>query len=179
VTAPGHIKHAAVPPFIAFGELDKTKSPRVDELLKIFEGLTAVAVAVPDDIELAMWDKYLMICAYSGVGAVTRQPVGLFRTVPETRIMFRHTLEEVVAVANARGVMLSEQSIQGVMDRMDASQPDVMASMQKDILEGRPSELDAQIGALIRMAHMADLSVPTNEFIYASLLPLELKARGM
>lgn len=179
VAAPGHIKHVAVPPFIAFGEWNKSKSARVGALLKVFEGLTAVKASAPEDIELAMWEKYLMICAYSGVGAVTRQPVGVFRGAPETRNMFRHVLEEVVAVANARGVMLSEQSIQGVMDRMDVTQPDVMASMQKDVMEGRPSELDAQIGALIRMARMADLSLPANEFIYASLLPMELKARGM
>jgi hypothetical protein len=43
--------------------------------------------------------------------------------------------------------------------------------MQKDIMEGRPSELEAQTGVL-------DVSTPTHEFIYASLLPMELKARG-
>jgi len=50
--------------------------------------------------------------------------------------------------------------------------------MQKDIMEGRPSELEAQTGALVRMGRALDVSTPTHEFIYASLLPMELKARG-
>jgi 2-dehydropantoate 2-reductase len=93
--------------------------------------------------------------------------------------MFRRALEEVVLVANSRGVHLTDESVQGVMDRIDQTQPDMVASMQKDIMEGRPSELEAQTGALIRMAHAADLSVPTHESIYQTLLPLEEKARGL
>ena len=54
-----------------------------------------------------MWEKYLLICAFSGVGAVTRQPVGVFRSNPESRAMFIRSLHEVVAVARARGVELT------------------------------------------------------------------------
>jgi 2-dehydropantoate 2-reductase len=92
--------------------------------------------------------------------------------------MFIQSLQEVVAVARARGVELTEQSAESVLSRIDQTQPDMMASMQKDMMEGRPSELEAQIGALVRMAHAANISVPTNEFIYSTLLPLEQKARG-
>ena len=137
-----------------------------------------MTVEVPADIQLAMWEKYLFISAFSGVGAVTRQPVGIFRAVPESRAMFRRMLEEVALVANARGVDLNEASVQAVLERVDKTQPDTMASMQKDIMEGRPSELEAQTGALVRMARELSLSVPTHEFIYASLLPMEKVARG-
>jgi 2-dehydropantoate 2-reductase len=92
--------------------------------------------------------------------------------------MFRRALEEVVLVANARGIDLNEKSVQSVMDRIDQIQPNVMASMQKDIMEGRPSELESQTGALVRMARALAVSVPTHEFIYASLLPMEKEARG-
>ena len=50
--------------------------------------------------------------------------------------------------------------------------------MHKDILEGRPSELEAQTGAVVRMGRELGVSTPTHDFIYASLLPLELKARN-
>jgi 2-dehydropantoate 2-reductase len=120
-----------------------------------------------------------LISAFSGVGAVTRAPVGVFRSIAETRAMFRRALEEVVLVANSRGVGLTENSVQSVMDRIDQTQPDTMASMQKDILAGRPSELESQTGALVRMARAADVSAPTHEFIYASLLPMEKKTRTL
>ena len=175
----GHIKHVGIDPFITFGELSGGKSERVQKLYDVFKNLPGVTVQESENIELGMWEKYLFICAMSGVGAVTRQPVGGFRSIPESRAMFRRALEEVVLVANARGIGLTENSVQSVMDRIDQIQPDVMASMQKDILEGRPSELESQTGALVRMARAATVSVPTHEFIYASLLPMEKKARSL
>ena len=174
----GHIKHVGIDPFIAFGELNREMSERVSKLYDVFKNISGVTVEASGNIELAMWEKYLLISAFSGVGAVTRSPVGMFRSIPETRAMFRRALEEVVLVANSRGVGLTEKSVQAVMDRIDQTQPETMASMQKDVLAGRPSELESQTGALVRMARAATVSVPTHEFIYASLLPMEKKARG-
>jgi 2-dehydropantoate 2-reductase len=173
----GHIKHVGIDPYIAYGELNGAKSERISALHSAFKNIPGVTAEARENIELAMWEKYLLICAFSGVGAVTRAPVGMFRSIPESRAMFRHVLEEVALVANSRGVDLTEKSVQSVMDRIDQTQPDTMASMQKDVIEGRPSELESQIGAIVRMARAADVSVPTNEFIYASLLPQEKKAR--
>ena len=175
----GHIKHVGIDPFIAFGELNREMSERVSKLYDVFKNISGVTVEESGNIELAMWEKYLLISAFSGVGAVTRSPVGMFRSIPETRAMFRRALEEVVLVANSRGVGLTEGSVQSVMDRIDQTQPDTMASMQKDVLAGRPSELESQTGALVRMARAATVSVPTHEFIYASLLPMEKKARQL
>ena len=174
----GHIKHVGIDPYIAFGELNREISERISVLLNAFKNISGITAEASENIELAMWEKYLFICAFSGVGAVTRSPVGAFRSIPETRAMFRRALEEVALVANTRGVGLTEKTVQSIMDRIDQTPPDTMASMQKDILEGRPSELESQTGAIVRMAHAADVSVPTHEFIYASLLPIEKKARG-
>ena len=175
----GHIKHVGIDPFIAFGELNREMSERVSKLYDVFKNISGVTVEESGNIELAMWEKYLLISALSGVGAVTRSPVGMFRSIPETRAMFRRALEEVVLVSNSRGVGLTEKSVQAVMDRIDQTQPDTMASMQKDVLAGRPSELESQTGALVRMARAATVSVPTHEFIYATLLPMEKKARQL
>jgi len=49
--------------------------------------------------------------------------------------------------------------------------------MQRDVMEGRPSELEAQIGAVVRLGQEADVATPLHEFIYHSLLPLELRAK--
>ncbi len=50
--------------------------------------------------------------------------------------------------------------------------------MQRDIMEGRPSELEAQNGAVVRLGQEVGAATPLNTFIYHSLLPLELKATG-
>jgi 2-dehydropantoate 2-reductase len=177
ISEPGVIKHVGVPPFIAFGELDHKKSERVLRLEDIFANLTGVSVEIPDDIHRAMWEKFVFIAGVSGVGAVTRQPIGVVRALPETRAMLLRAMEEVVAVGRARGVDLDEKTAERIMSAVvDRAPEGTIPSMQKDIMEGRRSELEAQNGAVVRKGREKGIPTPVNEFIYASLLPMELAA---
>ena len=177
IAAPGHITHVGVKPFISFGELNREKSERVEKLKDVFSALDGIDVEVPEDILASMWGKFILICSTSGVGAVTRQPFGVIRVIPESRAMLKASVEETVHVGRAKGVNLPSDIIDVIMKRIDGFPETMVASMQKDIMEGRPSELEAQTGAVVRMGHALDILVPTHEFIYASLLPMEMKAR--
>ena len=179
VEGPGYIRHVGVPPFIAFGELDNSKSARVDSLKKMFSSLQGITVDVPADINTAMWEKFIFISGSSGVGAYTGQTIGEFRANPETRAMLFNAMNETAAIARARGAVLSESFVADTMTRIDSIQPHIIASMQKDIMEGRPSELNEQTGAVIRMGRAVGVPTPTHEAIYEKLLPLENKARGL
>ncbi len=64
------------------------------------------------------------------------------------------------------------------MAMFDSLRPEITSSMQRDVMEGRPSELDAQIGVVVRFGQEADVATPLHAFIYNSLLPMELRARG-
>jgi 2-dehydropantoate 2-reductase len=50
--------------------------------------------------------------------------------------------------------------------------------MQRDIAAGKPSELESQTGAVVRMAQESGVDVPTHALIYQTLQPLEEKARA-
>jgi 2-dehydropantoate 2-reductase len=164
-------------PFVSFGELDNTRSGRVKELQEIFPSLGGLDVDVPPDIHVAMWDKFIFICSTSGVGAVTRQPMGVFRSVPESRAMLESAVREVEEIGRKKGVAMPEDLIETLMKRIDGLPAGMVASMQKDIMEGRLSELEAQTGAVVRMGRALEVPTPTHTFIYASLLPME-KAAG-
>lgn len=179
IAAPGHIRHVGVQPFIAFGELDRSKSARVESLREIFVSLDGITVDVPADINVAMWEKFVFISGTSGVGAFTGQTIGGFRSNPETREMLINAMNETAAIGRARGVPLADSLVSDTMQRVDKLQPDVTASMQKDMMEGRPSELNEQTGAVIRMGRAMGVPTPIHEIIYAKLLPLENKARGL
>jgi 2-dehydropantoate 2-reductase len=64
------------------------------------------------------------------------------------------------------------------MSMYDDQVAESTASLQRDVMAGRPSELDAQIGAVVRFGQEADVTIPQHAFIYHSLLPMELRARG-
>ncbi len=177
IAGPGHIRHVGIEPYVAFGELDGRKSERAARLKQALEG-AGVSVNIPEDIQAAMWEKFVFIAAISGVGAVTRAAVGVVRSVAETRQMLLQALEEVVQVGRARGVNLPANLATKRMAFIDGIAPGVTASMQRDIMDGRPSELAAQSGAVVRMGLEAGVATPVHAFLYASLLPQELKARG-
>jgi 2-dehydropantoate 2-reductase len=177
VAGPGHIVHAGTDPFIKFGELDNHRSQRVELLLDIFKR-AGVNTEIPPDIQVAMWMKFLIITVWSGMGAMTRAPVGIWRSLPETRRMAEVSLQEIIAVAAARDISLPEEALQTTMTMYDGLVPQSTASLQRDVMEGRPSELEAQIGTVVRFGQEADVATPQHTFIYHSLLPMELRARG-
>lgn len=184
IAGPGHIRHVGIEPYIAFGELKSSAGTggwlgaRVEQLRQAFER-AGVKVEVPADIQAAMWMKFMFIAAFSGVGAVTRAPIGIIRSLPETRALLKGAMEEILAVAQARGVALADDSVEARMTFIDGLQPGVMASMQRDIMEGRPSELESQSGALVRMGRECGVPTPIHAYIYRSLLPQEQRARGV
>ena len=178
VAGPGKIRHAAVEPRIEFGERDRRKTPRVAALREVFERCQGVSVDTPDDIEAALWEKFLFIAPVSGVGAVTRMPVGVVRRVPETRALLAAAMDEVEAVARARGIGVRADIVARTLGYIDGLPETTTASMQRDIMEGRPSELEQQNGAMARLGRQLGVPVPVHECLYRSLLPAELKARG-
>ncbi|MEW6349330.1 MAG: 2-dehydropantoate 2-reductase [Thermodesulfobacteriota bacterium] len=173
---PGHVRHAAVEPDVAFGELDNQPSRRALALREAFSH-AGVKCEIPADIHLAMWEKFLFIASFSGVAAVSRAPAGIIRTVPETRQMLEEVMVEIVAVAQARGIGLTQSSIDSTMAFVDGLAPSATASMQRDVMEGRASELSEQTGAVVRLGREVGLATPLNSAIYRSLLPQELRAR--
>ena len=179
VSGLGKIRHVGVQPYIAFGERNGIKSERAESLRAVFASCAGLTVEIPENIESAMWDKFVFIASISGLGAVTRQTVGGFRTIPETRALLIAALEETTTLARARGVHLPPEQVKKTLAFIDNASPDLVASMQKDIMEGKPSELEAQNGAVVRMGRALGIPTPTHEFIYASLLPAELRARAI
>lgn len=177
IASPGQIQHTAIEPSIAFGELDNRSSSRARKLLQAFEH-AGVSAEIPPDINLAVWQKFLFISAVSGVGAVTRVPFGIFRSIEGSRRVLEDALAECYSIALAQGIHLPADSVTNTLAYIDSLPPGTMASMQRDIIEGHPSELEAQNGAIVHMGQALNIPTPVHAFIYHSLLPQEGVARG-
>jgi len=177
IAIPGVIHHVAIQPMLAFGELDAQLSPRVEYLRQVFSRCQGLVVNVPPDINIALWEKFIFIVSVSGLGAATRQSIGEFRSLPETRRLLLAIMDEVVAVAKAKGIALDNDAVNHTLAIIDSLPSPTLASMQNDIMNGRPSELESQTGAVVRMGREVGIPTPVNEFLYAILLLMEMKAR--
>ncbi|ELR12358.1 2dehydropantoate 2-reductase [Acanthamoeba castellanii str. Neff] len=186
----GHIRHDAADPTVAFGEVWASEtapgtlnsiSDRITKLKDLFEKAQGVKVELFDDIRVGLWHKFMLICAVSGLGAITRAPLGVFLGVEETRDLFRQVLFEVAKLAQAQGIELTDEAAEKLytyfLGRAE-SERNATSSMQRDIMRGLPSELEWQVGAVVRKAKALGVPAPACSLIYAALLPQELKARG-
>ena len=174
----GHIKHIGGNPLIRFGRLDKRADPRVNRLSEIFNRCDGVKSSIPEDINIAMWQKFMLITAWSGLGAVTRAPIGAILKLGETRQMLIEALNEIYNTCRSRDVNLPPDSVEKTLQTLEGLPENSTTSMQRDIAEGKPSELDVQTDAVVRLAKETGVETPINRYILHSLRPLELRARG-
>lgn len=177
IAGPGHIRHTGADPYIALGELDNQPSDRLERLRRALQR-SGVSAEIPPDITAALWAKFLFVASWGGVGAITRAPIGVIRSVSQTRRMLEGSMQEIYEVAEALNVNLAPDAVSAAMGFIDTLPPNGTTSMQRDIIENRPSEIESWTGAVVRFGRDAGVPVPINEFTYNSLLPLERKARG-
>ena len=173
---PGIINHMMYEPSIVIGELDNQLSPRVEHLQSLFQA-AGIHTAITSDIGAALWKKFMFICT-GGLGALTRSSYGVNREMPGTRKLLQGLISEIYALATHLGIALKEEDQENTMKIVDSLPYQATSSMQRDLMEGRPSELEYLNGAVVKLAEAHHVDVPVNSFIYHCLLPIEYKNRG-
>jgi len=86
-------------------------------------------------------------------------------------------MKEVEALARAQKIELDEDVVQKSLEFIDNAAPTIKASMQLDVDAGRRTELEAMIGVIGRKGRELGVPTPAADFVYASLLPIELQAQ--
>ncbi len=170
ITAPGVIQHHSHFAIIEFGELDGQKSGR----LQAFLAAAAAAkfdAQLCDDINIAIWQKFILMASFSAITALTRLPAGPIRNNPETWNLMQAAAHEAGAVARARGVGLAESAVDDVVNIM-GTLPDAMkASMLMDLEHGKRLELEWLSGAVCRLGRETGVDTPVHRLVLAALSP--------
>ena len=176
ITAPGRIRHIGIDPWVTFGAMRPDQKERLPEVEAALQQ-AGITVNIAADIRVPLWDKFLVL-RWGVVGSVCRMPAGVMRSLPQIRGMIDQAGREVLEVADTQGIALAADALQRSSALLDSLPAVATTSLQRDIMEGRPSELDAQAGALVRLGQQTGVATPLHAFIYHSLLPMEMQARG-
>ncbi len=174
----GVIEHVSYEPIIVFGELDSIKSKRAVRLEKLFSS-AGIKTKLSCNIQQDIWKKFVYISTISGMGALTRVSIGAMMASEEIRKLLYKTAEEIVLVAKAKGIDLPEDIIEKQFRIIEAQPFDTTSSLQRDFMDGRPSELESQNGTIVKLGQELGIPTPVNSFIYHCLLPQENKLRNM
>ena len=175
IESPGVINHLGITPTIVFGEQNHSISERVLEIKALFDQ-SGINNNISESIDVELWKKFLFICS-GGLLAITKSTYGELREVKETRQMFLEMFTEIYRLAEKAGIALPPDIPQKSLDFIDSLPYDSVASMARDIWAKKPSEIEYQNGAVVKLAEQYGIDVPINRFIYESILPMENIAR--
>ncbi len=173
VEAPGHIRQIGGPGWVMIGELDGGPNPRTNAIREAFDGI-GIECTVHENIETVIWQKFMVICAMSGVTALTRLTLQQIFDDEETTRLYLAVMTEVAAVATAHGITISAEQAREMCQTVMNTRPlPERGSMAYDLLSGRRLELSSLNGAAVRLGQQKHVSTPMNWCITASLRPYE------
>lgn len=162
---PGRVRHIGGLGKLTFGEWDNRASERVDRLRDALQesGLTAV---LPADVWVALWSKFLALGSFGAISALADAPYGVLRARPGTRQLLVDSMNEIKQVAKATGVELPADAIDKTLAFLDILPAEGTTSLQRDINAGKPSELAAWSGAVVRLGLETGTPTPLNSMLY-------------
>lgn len=139
---------------------DGTAAPTSDALAAAFAG-AGLDAHVADDVGLLLWRKLAIVAAINPLGALTGSTNGTIATDPDLAPLARALAAEAAAVAHAEGVDTGDawEAVEAAARATAANRN----SMLQDLDAGRPTEIDAISGAIVRRARTHGIAVPVTE----------------
>lgn len=174
----GTIEDAAVVPAIVDIPAERTVPGRIlqrragsiivpdDEAGRAFTALidgTPIAGSTTTDFTTTAWRKLAINCA-GAVNGILLKPAGVTHDEHAAAAM-RLLIQECLAVGRAEGADLPDTLIDEVIDGYRAAAPDSLNSLHADRLAGRPMEIDARNGVIVRLGERHGIPAPANRLI--------------
>ena len=154
---------------ISFGEIDDTDNLRALEIRKVFRDAGIETELSLDPLKV-VWEKFIMLSALAGITSAAQTRAKELLRFPDARKIFCDAMEEALAVGLAKGIELPASIAQDSLEYIDGL-PDFQNSMHSDYESGRPTELDAMSGSVIRLGKQIGVHTPIHNYLYSVLLP--------
>jgi 2-dehydropantoate 2-reductase len=169
---PGHVRHTNVGPTV-IGSPEGPPSEGVRALAARLSNAGFPTTAV-DNAMGHVWAKFVLNCAINPLCALTGMRAGEIARHPPTARLLERVLDEVLAVAAAKGIRLPDPELRAhVLDH--AFERYNRPSMLQHVESGRRTEIEALNGALVREASKLGIAVPYNEAIWAAVSGIDAR----
>ncbi len=154
IDADGGIVHLNDLHTLAFGELDGSRSQRIETIALALTGAGFDAL-LSNEIRLDMWEKWIFIATGAGITCLMRAAIGDIVAAGATDLVTK-LLGECAAIADAQGFPPRQPSLERARAAFTAAGSPLKASMLRDIERGMPTESDHILGDLLRRAPTPD-----------------------
>ncbi|WAA13351.1 ketopantoate reductase family protein [Fervidibacillus halotolerans] len=161
----GHVVHTSEQHRIVFGPLDPSQKEMAEEFRRII-GKANVQSEYSDQINQALWEKYVFITAFSGITTASNMPIGPVRSTKETFSVYKDLVKEMAELAKAYGYPLTDEKQKGIIHTVFQLPEDSTSSMHQDKRKGLPLEVEHLQGGALRMAEKKGCKLPVLKTIY-------------
>jgi 2-dehydropantoate 2-reductase len=174
LTSPGVVQHTGTARRVVFGEAfgERALTPRVAEIQRTLAGADIQAEAVAD-ARVPIWEKFIFLAPFAGLSAAARLQLGPLWSQPSFRAVYDRAMAEVESVARAEGIAVPPDVRAQKLAYLDNTPAASRSSMMMDLVAGRPIELEALLGSVVRRGETHGLATPVMETLYAVLKPFE------
>ncbi len=157
---------------LRLGIVDERQKDKLNRVISFFDKIELPYV-VEEDILHRLWSKFMLNVGVNQACMVyDTNYAGALAFGEPNRTMIA-AMREVIAVANAEGIKLSEADLNQYIDIIGKLNPEGMPSMEQDRINRKPSEVELFAGTVIERAKMYKIYVPTNEFLYRWVKEIE------
>ncbi|MGD2205590.1 MAG: 2-dehydropantoate 2-reductase [Anaerolineae bacterium] len=156
-----------------FGEATNSPvSERVRRVQAAFQRAD-IPYETPPDMLRVMWWKFMVNVSMNPPSAVLRAPYGIFQSSPEARALMEALMREVIALAQAEKVNLTEQDIADWYPVLQTLSPQGKTSMLQDIEAERKTEIEMFAGKVVELGQKHGIPTPVNETMLRMIHVLE------
>lgn len=159
---PGVVVHTSPFLYIEMASAEPAMAEPMAELVKTLEA-AGIPAGVGSSGAQVMWSKLVRLNSLACVTSAYDKLLGEIRSTPELYDDFTGCIREACAVAVAEGAEI--EPAQAIAE-FDLAHETLGSSMQRDIAAGRPPELEAIPGAVLRAGAQHGISCPTIERLY-------------
>jgi 2-dehydropantoate 2-reductase len=153
---------------LEFGEMDNRRTSRVEQLLAACQR-AKIDSLISEDIEAALWSKFIFITVHSGATSLCRATEGSIRSDPWGRQLLRGLAEEGTAVARASGIRIAADFPDYVMHQIDGLPPEAEGSMYTDLRRGLRLELEWLNGLMVEFGEKSGIATPSHRAVMQGL----------
>jgi 2-dehydropantoate 2-reductase len=172
MSGPGRVKHNGRGDLIIGSPRGDVATPTLERIAAMFER-AAIPCRVSATIEVDLWAKLGLNCAFNAISALGRARYGRILSQPQAFPVVERAVAEVAAVARAEGIALSEEDLVGAARRLAAAVPEALSSTAQDIGLGKRTEIDDFNGHVAERGAALGVPTPVNTTLHALVKLLE------
>ena len=165
--APGCVTHNGRVDLVIGAATAEPDTEKTLQALVDFFATAQVPVRISPDVMAELWSKLLVNCAYNAISGLSQMPYAKLAELSSIRDTQRAAVREVIAVAAADGVQLSEQQSMEAVDHIAVAMAGQKSSTAQDMARHKPTEIDHLNGFIVRRGLELEVPTPVNQTLHA------------